>query len=292
MPGAARAHAAPGPAGLRPVPEGQPPVQPARCPRRDQRHRARGLHRPGARAGAGVLQGLAAGARASRRRGGLAAMAELLLELLSEEIPARMQERAAADLGELVGRGADRGRSSRFEQISALSPRRAGSRCVVHGLPAQAARRAWSSGADRASARRSRRSTASSASLGVSDYVLEERDDRKGRVLRRPLPARRPADARGAGRRCSARSCALPLAQVDALGRATRSAGCGRCTASSACSTARSCRSSSGRCAPAPPPAATASSRPAPIAVRDFDDYRQKLRGCLRRARRRRAAAR
>ena len=31
-------------------------------------------------------------------------MPELLLELLSEEIPARMQERAAADLAELVGR--------------------------------------------------------------------------------------------------------------------------------------------------------------------------------------------
>ena len=37
------------------------------------------------------------------RRGGLAAMPELLLELFSEEIPARMQERAADDLGELVG---------------------------------------------------------------------------------------------------------------------------------------------------------------------------------------------
>ena len=30
-------------------------------------------------------------------------MAELLLELLSEEIPARLQQRAASDLGELVG---------------------------------------------------------------------------------------------------------------------------------------------------------------------------------------------
>ena len=61
-----------------------------------------GLHRAGAGAGAGMLHGLAEVARAPRRRGGLAAMPELLLELLSEEIPARMQERAAADLGELV----------------------------------------------------------------------------------------------------------------------------------------------------------------------------------------------
>ena len=53
-------------AGLRPVPEGQPPVQPAGRARRDQRHRAGGLYRPGARAGQGLRRGLA------RARGHLA----------------------------------------------------------------------------------------------------------------------------------------------------------------------------------------------------------------------------
>ena len=53
-------------AGLRPVPEGQPPVQPAGRARRDQRHRARRLHRPRARPGQGLRRGLAARPRPSR----------------------------------------------------------------------------------------------------------------------------------------------------------------------------------------------------------------------------------
>jgi glycyl-tRNA synthetase beta chain len=106
-------------------------------------------------------------------------MPELLLELLSEEIPARMQERAAADLGELVGRSlteADLG----YDQISAFAtPRRLTLR--VQGLPARqpdamVERRGPRVGAPQAAL------DGFTASLGVSDYVLEERDDRKGRV--------------------------------------------------------------------------------------------------------------
>ncbi len=48
---------------LRPVHQGEPPVQPARRPRRDLGHRAPGLHRPGARAGQGLRR------RLRRRRG-------------------------------------------------------------------------------------------------------------------------------------------------------------------------------------------------------------------------------
>ena len=55
----------PGAAGLRPVPQGEPPVQPAGRPRRDQRDRARGLYRPRARAGEGLRRSLAARARRS-----------------------------------------------------------------------------------------------------------------------------------------------------------------------------------------------------------------------------------
>ena len=50
-----------GAAGLRPVHEGQPPLQPAGCAGRDQRGGARGLHRARPRAGQGLLRGLAGG---------------------------------------------------------------------------------------------------------------------------------------------------------------------------------------------------------------------------------------
>ena len=89
-------------AGLRPVPEGQPPVQPAGRARRDQRHRAR---RPTSAACArwprpAPRLGCAPAAISSRPE----PMAELLLELFSEEIPARMQDRAREDLARRRGR--------------------------------------------------------------------------------------------------------------------------------------------------------------------------------------------
>lgn len=62
-------------------------------------------------------------------------MAELLLELLSEEIPARMQARAAADLERLVSE-ALRGAGLAFDQAqSYVTPRRL--TLVVQGLPTQ-----------------------------------------------------------------------------------------------------------------------------------------------------------
>jgi glycyl-tRNA synthetase beta chain len=106
-------------------------------------------------------------------------MPELLLELLSEEIPARLQERAAADMGELVGRSLTEA-DLRYEQISAFAtPRRLALR--VQGLPARqpdstVERRGPRVGAPQAAL------DGFKASLGVSDYTLEEQDDRKGRV--------------------------------------------------------------------------------------------------------------
>ena len=62
-------------------------------------------------------------------------MPELLLELLSEEIPARMQARAAADLERLVGEALDEASLS-FESIDAcVTPRRL--TLVADGLPAR-----------------------------------------------------------------------------------------------------------------------------------------------------------
>jgi glycyl-tRNA synthetase beta chain len=106
-------------------------------------------------------------------------MPELLLELLSEEIPARMQERAAADLAELVSRSLGEAELS-HEQIDAYTtPRRLALR--VQGMPARQAdvmveRRGPRVGAPQTAL------DGFIASLGVSDYALEERDDRKGRV--------------------------------------------------------------------------------------------------------------
>src|SRR5579871_5684217 len=117
-------------AGLRSVPEGQSFVQPPRRPRGAQRHRAGRLHSARARACQGLLRGLAQrreadelagmrrlicalGSRSTAPFRGAAPprdrtmnsgprRGELLLELLSEEIPARMQQRAISDLVNLV----------------------------------------------------------------------------------------------------------------------------------------------------------------------------------------------
>ncbi len=62
-------------------------------------------------------------------------MPELLLELLSEEIPARMQARAAADLGRLVGGALDEARLPCASVDTYVTPRRL--TLVADGLPAR-----------------------------------------------------------------------------------------------------------------------------------------------------------
>src|SRR4029079_6937868 len=66
--------------------------------RRDQRRRAPGLHRPRPRPRQGRLRRVAGAARL---------MADFLLELLSEEIPARMQAKARNDLARLFAECAE-----------------------------------------------------------------------------------------------------------------------------------------------------------------------------------------
>jgi glycyl-tRNA synthetase beta chain len=106
-------------------------------------------------------------------------MPELLLELLSEEIPARMQERASADLAELAGRALTEAELG-YGQIRAFAtPRRL--TLSVQGVPVKQAdvtveRRGPRVGAPQPAI------DGFTASLGVSDYMLEERDDKKGRV--------------------------------------------------------------------------------------------------------------
>ena len=107
-------------------------------------------------------------------------MAEFLLELLSEEIPAGMQERAAADLKRLVTDGLkDAGLA--FDSARAFSgPRRL--TLVVDGLPMQQP--------DRTEERKGPRADAPDKaiegflkSVGLTRDQVEERDTKKGKVL-------------------------------------------------------------------------------------------------------------
>jgi glycyl-tRNA synthetase beta chain len=106
-------------------------------------------------------------------------VAELLLELFSEEIPARLQQRAASDLRELAGSGL-KDAELPFEEVRTyVTPRRL--TLVMRGLAAKQA--------DVEVERRGPRVGAPQAALdgflgglGVTEYRLEEQEDRRGRV--------------------------------------------------------------------------------------------------------------
>lgn len=106
-------------------------------------------------------------------------MPELLLELLSEEIPARMQGRATRDLAELASR-ALKDAELELERVQTFAtPRRL--TLVVTGLTAKqpdvkVEKRGPRVGAPDAALEGFK------SSLGVADYTLEERDDKKGKV--------------------------------------------------------------------------------------------------------------
>jgi glycyl-tRNA synthetase beta chain len=107
-------------------------------------------------------------------------VAELLLELFSEEIPARMQARAAADLTELVGRALEEAELPASSPESYTTPRRL--TLVARGIATQqpdvdVEKRGPRVGAPAAALEGFK------TSLGVSDYLLEEQEDKKGRVL-------------------------------------------------------------------------------------------------------------
>ncbi len=106
-------------------------------------------------------------------------MAELLLELLSEEIPARLQRRAADDLRRLVSAALEEAELPFGQTSSFATPRRLV--LVIRDLATKQA--------DVEVEKRGPRVGAPAealdgflGSLGVSDYKLEEQDDKKGRV--------------------------------------------------------------------------------------------------------------
>ncbi len=141
----------PAAAGLRPVHQGEPPVQPVGRARRDQRDGTCRLYRPGPQRWRRRLPAEGIGWPATGATAVAGLMPELLLELFSEEIPARMQARAAGDLARLVtealahtgtGRGADLPRAAPHRAGLHRGRRRAGQRLTERGPRASAPERA------------------------------------------------------------------------------------------------------------------------------------------------------
>src|SRR5204862_3788721 len=119
-----------GAAGLRSVHQGKPCLQPARRPRRHLGDGAGELHRPRPRPRKSLRRRLG-----PHRSGQGILMPDLLLELFSEEIPARMQAKAADDLrrmvtDKLVAEGLVYEGAKAF-----VTPRRLA--LTVHGVPAR-----------------------------------------------------------------------------------------------------------------------------------------------------------
>ena len=144
-------------------------------------------------------------------------MAELLLELLSEEIPARMQARAADDLKRLVSDGL-KAAGLEFKDARAFAtPRRLA--LVVDGLPAARA--------DVSEERRGPRVGA--PEQAVQGFLKAHRPrlarpgrearHRQGRVLVRRDRQEGRADRRGAARHHRRRDEGAALAQVDEVGQ-------------------------------------------------------------------------
>jgi glycyl-tRNA synthetase beta chain len=107
-------------------------------------------------------------------------MAELLLEVLSEEIPARMQAQAAADLERLVCAGLAEATLAFAQARRFVTPRRLA--LIIDGLPLAQP--------DTVEERRGPRADAPEAAIagflrgaGVARSALEERDTGKGRFL-------------------------------------------------------------------------------------------------------------
>ena len=209
-------------------------------------------------------------------------MPDLLLELFSEEIPARMQAQAAADLKTLVTDAlVERGLTYEGAQ-SFATPRRLA--LHVAGLPArQPDTREERKGPRVGAPEGAIQGFLKSAGLASIDQATITERPKKGEfytaVIARPgrdtieVLAERPARHRQE----------LSLAEVDALGQGLgrarrRCAGCGRCSRSSAPSgprprSRRSCRSRSATSWSGNITRGHRFMAPEPFTVRRFDDY-------------------
>jgi len=160
-------------------------------------------------------------------------MPDLLLELFSEEIPARMQARAAEDLRKMVtDRLVDAGLV--YEGATAFAtPRRLA--LAVQGIPARQPRP--QGGKEGPAGRRARRGRA-----GLSQErraCLDRRGDdpegpQEGRLLRGPDREAGTRRDRRARRNPSRGDPDLSVAEIDALGRAFGALRCARLGAAAA----------------------------------------------------------
>ena len=195
-------------------------------------------------------------------------MPDLLLELFSEEIPARMQAKAADDLKKMVtDRLVDAGLVYEGARAFATPRRLALYRAGRAGAPAGP-----EGGAQRPARRRARRRDRGLPQGGgprLDQRGLDPEGSEEGRLLhgadREAGPPRDRRDRRAACRSC----CAPSRGRSRCAGARSRpspraSNGCARCTRSSRPSaprprSPRSCRSRSTASRPATPPTATAS---------------------------------
>ena len=107
-------------------------------------------------------------------------MADLLLELFSEEIPARMQRQAAADLARLFGAALAEAGVNADATDSFATPRRLA--LIARGLPLATAAVSEERRGPRADAP-AQAIDGFLKSTGLTRDQLEERDDPKGRFL-------------------------------------------------------------------------------------------------------------
>ena len=145
-------------------------------------------------------------------------MPDLLLELFSEEIPARMQRQAAEDLKRLVT-NALVDASLPYEGAQAFATPR---RLTLHvvGLPEAQPRRVEERKGPRVGAPDGAiQGFLKSAGLARIEDAKIETDAQEGRVLRRQNREGRPRGARSARRNPAADPARVSLAEVDALGR-------------------------------------------------------------------------
>ncbi len=163
-------------------------------------------------------------------------MAELLLELLSEEIPARMQARAAEDLKRLVGDGLKAAGIAFTDARAFATPRRLA--LVVDGLP--------TARADVSEERRGPRVGApdqaiqgflKGAGLASLDQA-EKRDTGKGEFWFAVLKKKGGPTAESLPRHHRHRDEGAAMAQIDEMGQRHHGRGCARCSRSWRCSTA------------------------------------------------------
>ncbi len=158
-------------------------------------------------------------------------MPDLLLEFLSEEIPARMQARAADDLKKMV---TDRlvAAGLVYEGAKAFAtPRRLA--LSVHGVPARQPDVKEEKKGPR-SARPSRRIAGFLKAAGLDvDRRSQGAGRQEGRLLRRGDREAGQAGDRGDRRDAARGGAQLSVAEVDALGRRHGSPGCARCIPSS-----------------------------------------------------------